>query len=282
MRTVSDIRPSSIAGTWYTGDPIKLSKQVDAYLEQAKVSEFEADVVAVISPHAGHVYSGRTAGYAFRAVKGREVDLVVVVSPMHSFHPAMLLTSAHRAYATPLGEIEVDQIALASLVEALRENAGLELTAVIRDSEHSLEIQLPFLQRALIGKFKLLPVMVRGQSQQVAHQLGLNLAQVLGNRSVLLVASTDLSHFYPESLANELDGEMLRQIEQFSPEGVLNAELTGTGFACGAYAVAAVLWAARQLGANAVQVLHHSTSADQTGNSSEVVGYGAAVVLRRA
>jgi len=96
----------------------------------------------------------------------------------------------------------------------------------------------------------------------------------------LLVASTDLSHFFSLAEANALDKETLSQIEHFSPEGVLHADETGTGAACGVAAVAAVLWAAKALGANKVHVLHHSTSADETGDTASVVGYGAAAITR--
>jgi len=102
----------------------------------------------------------------------------------------------------------------------------------------------------------------------------------LKERNALLVASTDLSHFYTQDEANAYDTEMLRQIEAFSPEGIFKAERNGTGFACGHAAAASVLWAARDLGADTVKVLHHATSGDVTGDYSQVVGYGAAVVLK--
>ena len=103
----------------------------------------------------------------------------------------------------------------------------------------------------------------------------------LAGKRALLVASTDLSHFYPHEIAEQLDKTMLQQIADFSPEGVFRAEESGAGFACGFPAVAAVLWAARALGGNAVRVLHHSTSADETGDASQVVGYGAAAILKK-
>jgi AmmeMemoRadiSam system protein B len=144
-----------------------------------------------------------------------------------------------------------------------------------------LEIELPFLQRALVSGFKLLPVMVRAQDPRISESLGKALAGALRNKNYALVASTDLSHFYDQETARTLDHEMLRQIEAFSPEGVFEAERTGQGFACGHAAVAAVLWAAKALGADTVKVLHYATSGDVTGDYSEVVGYGAAAVLRQ-
>lgn len=115
----------------------------------------------------------------------------------------------------------------------------------------------------------------------MAQILGSALAEVLKHRNALLVASTDLSHFYPLPIANQLDTEMLSLIEAFSPQGVLQAEESATAFACGAGAVAAVLVAARELGGNEVKILHYSTSAEETLDSSSVVGYGAAVVLQQ-
>ena len=110
--------------------------------------------------------------------------------------------------------------------------------------------------------------------------LGLSLAEVLKTRNALLVASTDLSHFYPQESANKLDKEMLNRIESFDPEAVLKAEEEGVAYACGRGAVATVLWAARELGANHVQILKYATSGDVSGDYHQVVGYGAAVVTK--
>lgn len=279
---VTDIRPSPIAGRWYESDPNNLSRQVDRYLNQAVLPELNGQVIGVIAPHAGHRYSGQTAGYAFRCLKGLTPELVVVVSPMHSATFRPILTTAHRAYQTPLGQIPVDQSRVARLDQVLRQ-AGLPgVVPVANDSEHSLEIELPFLQRILEKPFMLLPIMVHSLDFEVIKALGLSLAEVIRDSQAIMVASTDLSHFYPENLANALDREMLNQFAAFSPEGVIRADQNGEGFACGAGPVSAVFWAAKKLGANAVEVLHHSTSAEQTGDYSSVVGYGAAVLLKRA
>ncbi|MGA2489034.1 MAG: AmmeMemoRadiSam system protein B [Anaerolineales bacterium] len=280
MATIAPVRPSALAGTWYEGNPRALAHAVDQYLDQAELPELPGDVVAVIAPHAGHIYSGPVAGYAFAAVRGGTPDLVAVLSPMHQAYHEPLLTTAHTAYSTPLGQIPVDDKAVALLDSHLKENLGYGLTRVAYDQEHSLEIELPFLQRALAGDFKLLPVMVRAQSPKVSRQLGLALAGILGGRHALLVASTDLSHFYNQKEALAFDTEMLRRIESFSPEDVFCAEEEAKGFACGLGALTAVLWAAKELGADTVKVLRHATSGDVTGDYSRVVGYGAAVVLK--
>ena len=280
MATIAPVRPSPLAGTWYEGNPAALSRAVDQYLDQAELPELPGEVVAVIAPHAGHIYSGPVAGYAFATVRGKSPDLVAVLSPMHQAFNQPLLTTAHAAYSTPLGQIPVDDEAVAQSGCASQRNSGLRTDRVAYDQEHSLEIELPFLQRALAGDFKLLPVMVRSQSPKISRQLGMVLAETLRGRNALLVASTDLSHFYTQKEALSFDTEMLRRIESFSPEDVFCAEEERKGFACGLGALTAVLWAARELGADTVKVLHHATSGDVTGDYSSVVGYGAAVVMR--
>lgn len=271
-----DVRPSPIAGTWYEGNANTLARVVDGYLDGAQLPALDGEVMAVIAPHAGHIYSGAVAGYAFAALRGLSPELVAVISPFHSPARDPLLTTAHDAYGTPLGHVEVDKSVLAELSSQL----DIPITPVLADREHSLEIELPFLQRALSGQFKLLPIMIRAQEVGVAEQLGNALAQVLRDKNALLVASTDLSHFYDQATANKLDAEMLRRFESFEPESIFEAEHTGKAFACGHAAVAAVLWASRELGANKVQILYHATSGDVTKDFTSVVGYGAGVVLK--
>jgi AmmeMemoRadiSam system protein B len=231
----------------------------------------------VIAPHAGYYYSGPVAAYAFKCLRDLQPDLIAVVSPLHYSHPAPLLTTAHDAYETPLGTIEVDTSVVNELSRVLQKRLGDGLTPLYRDREHSLEIELPFLQFTL-GKFRLLPVMIRDQRSFVAKVLGQALAETLAGQSVLLIASSDLSHFYPQSRACRLDREVLRRLEAFDPQGVMDAEEEGSGFACGRGAMAAVLWASKQLGADRVSVLHHATSGDVSGDFDSVVGYGAAII----
>jgi AmmeMemoRadiSam system protein B len=271
-----DLRPSPIAGAWYDGNPKKLAASVDEYLNAAQIPEINGKIIAVIAPHAGHVYSGGVAAHAFAAVRDLAPDLVAVLSPFHNLAPYPLITTRHDAYATPLGNIEVDKSALAELQSYL----DVPLMAIANDREHSLEIELPFLQRVLKNEFKLLPIMIRAQEMEVAKELGHALAKTLQGKNALIVASTDLSHFYDQKTAKILDEEMLKRFESFDPESIFEAEQTGKGFACGHAAVAAMLWAARELGANKVQTLKYATSGDVTGDHSSVVGYGAAVVIK--
>lgn len=281
MSQIADVRPSPIAGTWYSGDSARLRRQMLRFLDDAVLPALPGAVLGLIAPHAGHRYSGRTAGHAFAAVRGATPELVILVSPMHQPAPGTVLTTAHKAYATPLGEVPVDGEALEQLAGRM-EDQSLPFSAVAYDGEHALEIELPFLQTALGAPFQLLPIMLRYTSAKLARQLGTALAEVARDRRALLVASTDLSHFYPLETARRLDGEMLRRMESLDPDAVLEAERSGAAYACGAPAVAAVMWAAKALGADSLQVLHYSTSADETGDEASVVGYGAAALIQTA
>lgn len=280
MTALQEVRPSPIAGTWYEGQPEALAEAVDGYIAAARLPALVGEVIAIVAPHAGHIYSGAVAGYAFAAIKDSAPEVIAVLSPMHHLYQQPLLTTAHAAYGTPLGEVPVNRPLVDALDAKLKERLRYGLTPVANDPEHSLEIELPFLQRAIQAPFSILPVMLRQQSRESARHLGEALAETLAGKKALLVASSDLSHFHNQYTAQRLDAAMLAQVEAFSPDGLFDVEASGQGEACGLGAVAAVLWAAKRLGADTVRVLKHATSADVTGDMQRVVGYGAAVVLK--
>jgi len=271
---IADARPSPIAGQWYPGDAAVLAQTIDDMLDSAQVPASPGRIVGFLVPHAGIRYSGHVAAHAFKLARGIDASHVVVISPMHHVYAAPVLTSAHAAYRTPLGDIPVDHDSLKAIDERV------PLQAVQRDPEHSLEIELPFLQRTL-GEFRLVPLMLHEQSLTLAKQLGETLADVLKplGRS-LIVASSDLSHFYTHDVAQGYDAAMLEQVEAFDPAGVLRVEEQGRGFACGRGAIATMLVAARALGADTARVVKHATSGEISGDYNRVVGYGAAVVYR--
>jgi AmmeMemoRadiSam system protein B len=276
-----DIRPSPIAGTWYPGNAEQLAKSIDRFLEGEAKAQPRSELVGVIVPHAGHRYSGSVAGAAFRLMRGLAPELVAVVSPMHNLAPGQVLTCGHDAYQTPLGDIPVDVDAVQMLSRAFQKRTGSALYPLRNDREHSLEIELPFLQRA-IGEFRLLPVMLLDQRESTAEALGLALGETLAGRKALLVASSDLSHFFPDEVARAMDAEMMRRVQAFDPAAVIRAEAEEAAAACGRAAIAAVLWAARALGADRVSAVAYANSGDVTGDKSSVVGYGSAAIWRTA
>lgn len=280
MSPYSPVRPSPIAGSWYPANPAALEREVSGYIKHAAIPSLPGEVLGLIAPHAGYFYSGATAGYAYRCVEDMSFDLCAVFSPLHDYYPYDLITSAHEFYATPFGMIKIDQDIVSICSKNLQQMTGIPLQHIANDREHSLEIQLPFLQTALNSPFSLFPIMVRTHEPGLLQSAAQAFANVLKDKKVLLIASTDLSHFYDQKTANAYDAVMLQHIASFSPQGVLEAERTGKGFACGAGAVALMLWTCQALGGKIVTLLNHSTSADASGDTGRVVGYGAAAVTR--
>lgn len=272
------VRRSVIAGTWYPGQPEKLRRTIEDFLDNVEPQPVEGELVGLIAPHAGYVYSGQVAACAYKQLRHNgeaagPFDLVAVISPLHRMMAGRFATTDAAYYETPLGLVPLDT----ETVDALDKAVGLN--RVSSDNEHSLEIQLPFLQGTL-DEFKLLPVMMGSQALADCQKLANALADLLCDRSALLVASTDLSHFYPYDRAVQLDQRTLEYIADFDPEGLAEALQTRRAEACGGGPVVATLLAAQALGANWVEVLKYANSGDVTGDRSSVVGYAAGAIYR--
>lgn len=238
--------------------------------------------MGLIVPHAGYIYSGLTAAHAFKALRGRHFRRVIVLSPSHQPYRQPLLTSGHDAYATPLGLVPVDHTTLSKLNTLLDEEGGLELASVRRDQEHSLEIELPFLQTVLPQGFELIPLMMVEQSASLVRLLSTALFKLIRNfrpeETTLLVASSDLSHFYSERVANRLDGNLAQAVREFELEKFYKHKQLGEMEACGLAPMATVLQTSHLLGADQVTIADYRTSAAVTGDKSSVVGYLSAVI----
>lgn len=255
---------------------------IEGFLEEAVVPAFEGQPVGLIVPHAGYIYSGLTAAHAFKALQGKQFTRVIVLSPSHQPYRQVLLTTAHDSYATPLGLVPVDREALKQLDTLLREDARLELASVRKDQEHSLEIELPFLQTTLPKGFGLVPLMMVDQSASMVRRLSAALVRLIRSfpqeESTLLVASSDLSHFYSERVANRLDGNLAQAVQEFDLDAFYQHKQRGEMEACGLAPMATVLQTSHLLGANQVTVADYRTSAAVTGDKSSVVGYLSAVI----
>jgi MEMO1 family protein len=274
------LRPSPIAGQWYEGNPDSLAKIVDEYIQQAKFNPPVGTPLAVISPHAGHVYSGPVAGYAFAAIQALHPEIVVVVSPLHQPARGSVFTSLHSAYWTPLGILPIATDLVTEIDQILQTQSEYRLTYIQNDREHSVEIELPFLQRIYHHPFQFVPLMVKDQDIQFVETMGKVLFEVLTGRNVMVVASTDLSHFYSQKEANRLDERMLDAIKRLSVRDMIDLDYREEGYACGLGATAAVIHYSLLAGADRAVILKHATSGDVTGDFSSVVGYGAAAILR--
>ncbi len=272
------VRRSVIAGTWYPGRPEELRRTIDDFLSNVAPQPLDGQLIGLIVPHAGYAFSGQVAAHAYKQLQSsggavEPFDLVAIVSPLHRMMAGQFATAQAAYYETPLGLVPLDGQAVDELDEAVG------LNRVGFDNEHSLEIQLPFLQTVL-GEFKLLPVMMGSRTLADCQKLAGALATLLRGRSALLVASTDLSHFYPYDRAVQLDQDTLKYIADFDPEGLVEAFQAHRAEACGAGPIVATLLAARALGADQVRVLKYANSGDVTGDRSRVVGYAAGVIYR--
>jgi len=276
------IRQSVIAGDWYPGHPDALRKALAGYLADAEKVELEGELCTLISPHAGYAFSGPTAAYAYKQLEdGPAFDTVAVLSPAHQAYLGRFAVTRASHYETPLGLVEVD----AELVDALGKEVTLNRVGF--DGEHSLEIQLPFLQQVL-GAFTLLPVMsgeslTSDRSLAACRELSAALAKLLRDREALVVASTDLAHLYDYNDVVRHDRVVIELVERFDIEGLARALIEGRGQACGGAPIVTALLTAQALGANQATVLHYTNSGDVTGNrrpGSYTVGYMAAAVYQ--
>lgn len=268
-----DVRRSTIAGSWYPGSPERLGETVDSFLADAGSGQIKGELVGLIAPHAGYQYSGQVAAYAYVELRGREYEKVVLLAPSHRAYVGEFAVSSYAYYETPLGLVPVDSNLVAQL------EAQVPLNKTDENLEHALEIQLPFLQRTL-GEFSLLPILMGGQSWSSCQRLSEGLAKVLPGQNALLVASTDLSHFYDYRTAVELDKITLAYIEAFDPEGLSQDLAAQRCEACGGGPVVAMMLAAKALGADKAKVLEYKNSGDVTGDKYRVVGYAAGVAYK--
>jgi hypothetical protein len=276
---MKEIREPALAGTWYPGDPETLSRDVKRFLENAKKEKAEGEIVALISPHAGYMYSGQVAAYAYKLLEGLVFDSVVVVGPSHWFPFKGASLWDRGGFRTPLGIVPIDVELSKRLMEKRKE---IRFIPEAHSQEHSLEIQLPFLQTVL-KSFKLIPIAMEPDwSWETCQSVASAIAETVKGKKVLLVASTDLSHFYTYNIAAGLDKIFLDHIDRFDVEG-LNRDLkSNRAEACGGGPVVAIMLAAKMLGANRGKVLKYANSGDVTGDRSRVVGYAAAVFYKTA
>jgi len=275
-----NIRKAAVAGAFYPDNPAVLSKMLAEFFSSAEKRSFVGRPIALIAPHAGYAYSGKTAADGYKQLLGEKYDTVVVIAPSHTvfFQGASVFNGD--AYTTPLGEIPIDK-ELAGKIGSINpivymSNKGHSGGAV--RGEHSLEVQLPFLQHVL-GSFKLVAIVMGEQEESTCRALGEVLVAALTGKNCLIAASTDLSHFYTQKEANRLDKNIQTAIEEYNPDKLLNILASGKGEACGGGPVVVTMFASKRLGGEKVIVTGYSTSGETTGDFSEVVGYLSAIII---
>ncbi len=274
------VRKPAVAGQFYPSDPAELSALVDeCYTHRIGPGKLppappsKSDVVAVVCPHAGYVYSGPVAAHSYLHVSSlRNPELIVVVAPNHYGLGSGISTFEGGEWETPLGRMRVDS-------EAARRLAGLdELVSFDPDAhrlEHSLEVQLPFLQKIYGDSIPMLPISLLFQDIDTAKALSVALAKLVHGRRVVLVASSDLTHYEPAEVARKKDTALIQQMLKMDLEGFYSTLESLNVTACGFGAIATVMETARALGLERAELLRYASSGDTSGDNLQVVGYGA-------
>lgn len=266
-----------MAGSWYPDRPGVLRDELSRYLNSVNVVATES-IQAIIAPHAGLMYSGPVAAHAYAAVRDKPYDLVILVGPSHYVAFDGVAAIDVDAFETPLGDALLDRAMVGRLLDA---SPIVTAYPPAHQREHSLEMQLPFL-RTVLPEVPIVPLVMGFQTRETIAALADVLAATLAGRQALLVASSDLSHFFDSETAARLDARVADRVEAFDPDEVLalleqypEAE-RGRFVACGGGPMVAVMRAARALGATGARVLCRADSGDISGDRSQVVGYLAA------
>ena len=268
-----NVRKAAVAGTWYPGSAPALAAAVDRHLAKT-TRDVPGDLVALIAPHAGLMYSGPVAAHAYRLLRGRVFDVAALVGPSHfvGFDGVSVYPSG--GFETPFGVAAIDEMCASALVDV---SSAVHEHPVAHTREHSLEMQLPFLAHLAPG-VPIVPLVMGYQTADTARALGDALAAVLHGRRALVIASTDLSHYHDAKTAADLDGVVVDCVSRFDADGLQNALDVRPDHACGGGPTVAVMRAARLLGAREAVVLNYADSGDVSGDKSAVVGYLAAAL----
>jgi len=277
---MENIREPAVAGAFYPSDPDVLSDDVRGYLQRAEREAIEGDIIALISPHAGYPYSGQVAACAYKLVEGMDFDDVIVIAPSHQW-PFQGASVYHRGgFRTPLGVVPIDRD---MCDEIMAFDRRFQFIPEAHVGEHSLEVQLPFIQVVLKG-YKLVPIVLMGGADyEICQSLGKAIAESVGERNALIIASSDLTHSYNYQQVVEQDELLARHIDQFDISGLEEDLRKERCQACGEGPILTAMFAAKTLGGDKGKVLRLINSGDVTGDKrpgNYTVGYLAGVFYR--
>ena len=256
------VRESVIAGSWYPGKKEDLAKLIDSFLGNADNAGLK-DIKALIVPHAGYAYSGQVAAHAYKQIVGKEYKKVIILAPSHHVGFRGASIPDYTLFETPMGKVKVSSVA--GLMK--KESKLIQSIDLIEEKEHSLEIQLPFLQKVLGAGFELIPVVVGDLSEGDRTTLAELLTKHLDDETLLII-STDLSHYYPYDTAVLMDTECVETIIDLNIKAAEGCQM------CGMNPVLVLMEIAKTLGWN-THLLKYANSGDVTGDPSGVVGYAA-------
>jgi len=273
-----DIKQPNVAGAFYPDNPRELSEMIDSFLDAANPEAVKGDIFALISPHAGYAFSGKVCAFGYKLLKDKLYKTVIIIAPSHYFRFGGVSVYPEGVFRTPLGDLEIDKEFTGKLL-----NRDIEISYQPRafEKEHSLEVQLPFLQKVL-KEFKIVPVIMGDCSLSACRKLADSLKEAIGNRKdILLVASTDMYHGYDYDEAGIIDNLTLSYLKKMDYEGLYNGLRDGKLQLCGGLPVVTTLILSGELGHNKLTVLNHTNSAIVTGRRKKgewTVGYTSCVI----
>ncbi len=271
------VKEPGVAGSFYPADKKTLTQAVDGFLSGAENRPVEGKLIALISPHAGYRYSGSIAAHAYKLLTDKKVKTVILIGPSH--HTAFKGASVYEKgmMKTPLGLVKIDHKIARSLIN---KDADVMFYPDAFEKEHSLEVQLPFLQRVL-KNVKIVPVLIGAPTRQSFEFLTARLTEIMReDENILLIASTDFSHYHDYETAVKMDMKTIDAIERMSNEDVHMHLMSGKGEMCGGYPVLYTMTIARNLGATNGVLHKYANSGDVTGDKERVVGYAAIGLYR--
>ena len=273
------VREPAVSSMFYPDDPTKLRKDIETYLKCAVVPDLEENVIGIISPHAGYMYSGKVAAYGFKMIEKRSIDTVILIGPSHRAYFEGVALWDRGSFETPLGRTDIDEDIAGEIVNI---HGIIKPNMDTHREEHSLEVQLPFLQ-SVLDSFKIIPLVMGIQTSSASRELVESLSKVLqaSKKKFLVVGSTDLSHYYPYAEAKKLDDVIVGHLDTFNIPGMIEDIETGKTEACGAGPIIATMMLSEKLGADHGTVLKYANSGDVSGDKSGVVGYVSAVFYRK-
>ena len=276
MNEESYARPPVVAGMFYPEHEQELRHVVESLIAGATPARKDGTLVGIVVPHAGYPYSGRTAAQAFGLLVNRPIGTVVLVGPSHREYFDGISVFSGASFKTPLGTVEVDTELRSDL---LKRYPALQSSLVGHKAEHSLEVQLPFLQLA-VHDLKIPPIVMGDQKRKYCEGLGAALAEAAKDRQMFLVASSDLSHYYPSDVARKLDAIAIASIQDLNYEALMSELEADRTEACGGGPIVTVLHAATKAGADYCEVLDSCNSGDVSGDTERVVGYVSAALWK--
>lgn len=252
----SKIRSSVLAGEWYPRDPDALEKMIHSYLDRVSTQRSLDAIFGLITPHAGYLYSGFTAAHGYKQLMGRHYSVVVIVSPFHGYPIGRYMINTADAYETPLGTIPVAK----DIIEALQQKVNI--TFINAEEEHSIEIQLPFLQYTL-KNFSIVPIMVGHRDVNDVEDMVSALYSVLSDKNSLIVASTDLHHLHSYQEVVSKDALVVDAIASMELSRIRKILAPESCTVCGKVPISIVTDLVKQMGAKQCVVLYRSNSKDE-------------------